>query len=322
MKKEIYVQELHNHIAQTMNQPFYLKDIIAKVSQENKKNYMELTLIDRTGIVYAKIWEENIDPNYINLKGRVVGANFIITQDKSEKIILFITHLELIEDFDHSDYINELPRDVQQKYKDLYIKYANTVTVNSYHSLLEYIIHKDLDVFVQLPATLKGNGSFNGGLIVYTMCTTVMCFQCMKSLATYNTNPDFKIPYHSELLITASLLHAVGTIKMLKPFPEAERLKESQLLSAKEHTLTYLTQCIQKMEVPMVEEERNLLFHLIACVYDDSLKPMLREGLLLKSVSKIIKSICKLEQYIHANEKEQGSIYDERLKNYLYIFSE
>lgn len=323
MEKQIYISELKKYFTQSIEQPFYLKDIIQKESSENKKPYMDLLLIDRSGSVNAKIWEENISNEYLNYKSRVVAVRALVTQDTNENITLFITHLSLVEKYQESDYINGIACEKQESYKALFVKYADMVTHKGFQCLLQFIIKNDLDTMAVLPASLKGNGNYNGGLLVYTICTTSMAYLMMKCLGTYNIHPDYTFSYQAELLITAALLHRVGVIKILKPYPDAERLKESPLLDVREHTLTFLTQRIVNGGIDLAEKDQSLLFHLICCTYEDSsIKPMIREGLLLQAASRLNTSVCRLEYFLHKNENEQGSIFDETLKNYLYIFSE
>lgn len=131
---------------------------------------------------------------------------------------------------------------------------------------------------------------------------TSIAYLIIKCLSTYNIHPDYSYSYQGELLITGVLLHRIGVLKILKPYPEAERLKESLLLDAKKHTLTYLTHCIVSGGIDLSEEDPNLLFHLICCAYEDTpIKPMIREGLLLQAANKINTSVCKSEYFLHIN---------------------
>lgn len=322
MEKQIFISDLKNHYAELLEQPFYLKDIVQKESAESSKPYLDLLLIDRTGTINAKIWEENIVPEYMDYKSRVVVVRGLVTQDANEKLMMFVTNLSIPETYQQTDYINGISCKEQEKFKSLFIKYTDMVTHKGYHGLLQYVINQDMDTLSTLPASLTKNGNYNGGLLVYTISTTSMVYLAMKCLEAYNIHPDYSIPYHGELLICASLLHRMGVIKIMKPYPEAERLRESLLLDVKEHTLTYLAQCIVSGGIDISEEDQNLLFHLICCSYENSsVKPMIREGLLLQSASRLNTSISRLEYFLNQNENEQGSIYNETLKNYIYIFS-
>ena len=72
--KKIYISHLSEHLAEELKEEFYLKEIAMNYTEENEIPYLFLKLQDKTGIVYGRIWENNIDKRYLYFKGKVIRA--------------------------------------------------------------------------------------------------------------------------------------------------------------------------------------------------------------------------------------------------------
>lgn len=72
--KKIYISHLSEHLAEELKEAFYLKEIAMNYTEENGIPYLFLKLQDKTGIVYDRIWENNIDERYLYFKGKVIRA--------------------------------------------------------------------------------------------------------------------------------------------------------------------------------------------------------------------------------------------------------
>lgn len=72
--EKIYISHLSEHMAEELEEEFYLKEIAMNYTEENEIPYLFLKLQDKTGIVYGRIWENNIDKRYLYFKGKVIRA--------------------------------------------------------------------------------------------------------------------------------------------------------------------------------------------------------------------------------------------------------
>lgn len=322
MSKDIFIKDISKHFTKTINESFYLRDIIKKQTQENKKNYLEIILQDSTGTISGTVWEENLKEEYLLYKEKIVQIKGMVIQNAGNCYQLVISTMQELEKYSLSDYVNGISEEVALKYKNLLGKYISNVKSPSYKTFLEKIFCEEPQ-FSIVPATLKGHHNYNGGLMIYTLSVTCMAKYISHSLTNYNYNPCYSLPYNDDLIITGGLLHAIGTVNMLKPFPEMKRIPESIFLSLPDLSIQYIQTAFIKYENTLSTEEQNLLLHMVGCIYENGeRKPMLREAIILREAVALQKSVAGLEYFIAFNQDQSGAYYDTRLKNYIYIQKE
>lgn len=141
------------------------------------------------------------------------------------------------------------------------------------------------------------------------------------SLSHYNMHPSCQIPYLADLLTAGALLHAVGTVEKYTPSPDMRRIPESIPLTRYELSMQYIQSAIDRYrEVEIGVEERNLLLHMVGCVYENAeRKPMLREAVILKDAVRLHEQTAMLEHFIHENREKSGVVFDPVLGNYIYV---
>lgn len=319
MSKELFIKDIANHFTNTVTTSFYLRDIQQKQTAENKKNYLEVILQDSTGLLFGTVWEEYMKEEYLSFKEKIIQVKGLVVQGTNNNYQLVISKMQELPDYELSDYVNGISEEENENYRSLLHKYIASVKSQGYKSLLENIFSQEPDFF-KVPATLKKHHSYNGGLLVYTLSVTCMAKYIAYSLAKYNRNPSYYLPYNDDLIITGGLLHAIGTINMLKPFPEMKRIPESIPLSLHEITTQFIQKAVLACGSPLSVEEQSLLFHMIGCTYEsEQRKPMLRESLILRDAVKLQKDVARLEHFLASNQEESGAYFDTALNNYIYI---
>lgn len=320
MKKKLYVTDLPSYFTRQIEELFFVRDLALEKSSVQKE-YLDLYLQDKTGTVGGIMWEEYIKKEFLHYKGRIALIKGIVVQNQKEQYEILVTSIEPAEDYDQGEFVNGLTEEDTKKYLGYLHSYIENVQSEGYRTLLQNIFSKDEALFALLPATLKKHHSYNGGLLVHTITVTSLVRYMSRTLAAYNFHPSYAIPYNSSLLVTAGLLHVIGVLKMITPFPELGRDNVSILLSQHEHTIKYMQDAFQELDSGVLsDEEKTLLLHTIGCVYEGTeRKPMLREALLLREAYHLLINVSNMEHFMSCHDSEKGSIFDAQMNNYLYL---
>ena len=320
MKKKIYVSDLSAHFTHEVEELFFIKDLILKKTS-SQKDYMDLYLQDKTGTVGGIMWEEYIKSEFLTYKGHVAKIKGMVVHNQKEQNQILVTSIELVEGYEQREFVNGLTEEETYKYFGYLHGYVENVQDEGYRTLLQLVFDKEKEKFAILPVTLKSHHNYNGGLLVYTVSVTSLARYMSRTLSVYNFHPSYNLPFDSALLVTAGLLHAIGIVRMINPFPELRRDNVSILLSQYEHTMWYLQETFQELgEEVLPEEKKTLLLHTIGCVYESTeRKAMLREAMLLREAYQLLISVSNLEYFMSCHAGEEGSIFDEHMNNYLYL---
>ena len=201
----------------------YLCKKAASMITKNGKEYMSLTIMDRTGTVDAKIWDPDSDGigdfselDYIYISGDVTVFNGSIQVN--------IRRLRKAQDGEYvpSDYLPMSPLDNDGMYNQL--KNVIETVGNPYlHSLLTAFFVEDQDfvaVFRKKSAAKTVHHGFVGGLMQHTLAVTRLCKFYTKAYPVLD----------HDLLISAALLHDIGKTREISDFPENDYTDDGQLL--------------------------------------------------------------------------------------------
>ncbi|MBQ1880545.1 MAG: HD domain-containing protein [Lachnospiraceae bacterium] len=195
----------------------------ATLTTKNGKEYMSLTLMDKTANTDAKIWEPNSDAigdfdelDYIDVQGDVTVFNGAIQVN--------IRRLRRADDgeYDPSDYLPMSPYDAEGMYTQLK-NVVETVKNPFLNRLLKSFFVEDaafVDSFRKNSAAKTVHHGFVGGLIQHTLAVTRLCKFYTKAYPVLD----------HDLLISAALLHDIGKVRELTRFPENDYSDDGQLL--------------------------------------------------------------------------------------------
>ncbi len=201
----------------------YLCKKAATLTTKNGKEYMSLTLMDKTANTDAKIWEPNSDAigdfdelDYIDIQGDVTVFNGAIQVN--------IRRLRRADDgeYDPSDYLPMSPYDAEGMYTQLK-NVVETVKNPFLNRLLKSFFIEDaafVDSFRKNSAAKTVHHGFVGGLIQHTLAVTRLCKFYTKAYPVLD----------HDLLISAALLHDIGKVRELTRFPENDYSDDGQLL--------------------------------------------------------------------------------------------
>ncbi|MBO6148933.1 MAG: HD domain-containing protein [Lachnospiraceae bacterium] len=201
----------------------YLCKHKAQAVTRNGKPYLNVILADKTGILEAKIWEPTSGAiadfevmDYIYAFGDV--SRYQGALQGSLKRVKLAHEGEYIP----ADYVPVSPFGIDTMEKEL-AAVIETVKNQYLQRLLKSIFIENKDFagrFRNSSAAKSVHHSFVGGLMQHTLAVTRLCKYYVKAYPTLN----------HDLLISAALLHDIGKIREISPFPRNDYTDDGQLL--------------------------------------------------------------------------------------------
>lgn len=318
MSDRLRSTDIPDYFTKTFSSTFLLKEISLHETRENRHPFYRLRLQDAAGTATGTIWKECMKEEYLSMPSKVVALKSLVTRDPDGNYNLIIREMSLCSEYDMSDYINGLGEQKSSEYMDLLWKLIGSVGSAPLKALLKNIFD-GISSLEKYPSTICGHHHFEGGFLVYTYSVACMAYRIACSLAQFNYP---HIAYNKDLLVAASLLHAIGTVRMLTPPQDVKRRKNAIPLSLHELTVMHIQEAVCRMGRDAPDEgSLCMLLHIIGCVYESDLrKPVLREALILKHAAQLHDRISLLEHFILKNRDKTGEIlYDSELGNYIFI---
>lgn len=317
--KKIYVSQITEHFAKEMAEEFLLKDIRLDYTKDSVIPYLHLRLEDKSGVLFGRIWDNNIEDEYLTFKGKVVKVYGEVTLNSSTpEFICF--RMELVSDAEMSCFIKGISEEETDKYLLTLRKQMSLVKNQGLYELLTTIFNGELIKFKEAPASLSLSGSYNGGLLVQTVSVTSMALQLMRSHKLYSYQPDLKIELDEELLICGSLLFGIGVSHLFTPYPQAERVGEYSLIPKEVLSIQLIEKYLSKTKEFVSIEKKHLIYHMIQNVYSkDTTGIMTREALLLNMAYHAYKRLSDQECHLSKIQDKTGPVYIQNNNHYLYL---
>jgi len=190
---------------------------------KNGKTYLNVILQDKSGTLDAKVWDPNsagieeFEPmDYIEVGGDV--SSFQGALQISVKRVRVCHEGE----YNPADYLPVSKKNIEGMYQEL-LAMIQSIKNPYLKELLEAFFVKDTDFikkFKNSSAAKSVHHGFVGGLLEHTLSVAQMCeFYCKQY-------PMLK----RDLLITAALLHDMGKIREISPFPLNDYTDDGNLL--------------------------------------------------------------------------------------------
>jgi len=186
------------------------------------KTYLSLKLQDKTGVIDGKVWEMNNDIQNFEENDFIKLDGVVLTYQNDLQIKVNRIRRSNPGEYEPSDYIPRTEKDIDALYKMLldYIK-----SINNYYIrlLMEniFIYNKEVVSAFQCHSAAKNlHHSFYGGLIEHTASVTQIC-DFLSTRYKY---------VNRDLLISTAMLHDLGKIYELSPFPDNDYTDDGQLL--------------------------------------------------------------------------------------------
>lgn len=190
---------------------------------KNGKNYLSLTLQDKTGVIDAKVWDptspgiaEFDAMDYIEVMGDVSLFNGSLQM--SVKRVRLCREGE----YNPADFLPTSSRDIEEMYQEL-LKLINRTQNEYLKALLESFFVKDesfIKKFKFSSAAKSVHHGFVGGLLEHTLSVATLSEYFAKQY------PILK----RDLLVTAAICHDIGKVRELDAFPVNDYSDEGNLL--------------------------------------------------------------------------------------------
>ena len=215
-----YISELREG---DITHDIYMCKSVQSLVAKNGKNYLSISLQDKTGILDAKVWDvtsggiEDFEAlDYIYVEGEVTVFQGTL-QLKCRRIRKCREG-----EYEPSDYLPYSRFDIETMYKKLN-EYIGMVKEPHLRKLLEGLFIEDEDfkkAFKMHSAAKSVHHGFVGGLLEHTLSVTSLCVKFAEQYSYLN----------GDLLISAALCHDIGKTKELSDMPANDYTDDGNLL--------------------------------------------------------------------------------------------
>ncbi len=191
-------------------------------SQKTGKNYLSLTLSDKTGSINGKVWDITRDIQSFS-EGDFIKIDALVHTFNNE-LQLNIRKIRRAEEgeYDEADYIPATDKDVNKLY-DRIKEFIGSIQEPYIKKLLINIFIENKEIaekFKKHTAAKAMHHNYLGGLIEHTVSVTELCEAFAGHYKSVNR----------DILIATALLHDIGKIKELSDFPAADYTDDGELL--------------------------------------------------------------------------------------------
>lgn len=246
-----YINELREdeHIVE-----YYLCKEKQSLKSKSGKTYYSLKLQDKTGTINAKVWDLNKDIQAFEQNDFIkIDGTALMYQNEMQLKVTKIRKAQEGE-YDGADYIPSTDKNVSELYDQL-LAIIDTIKDTYLKRLLKIVLidNKEISEKIKTHSAAKSmHHGYLGGLIEHILSVTQTC--------------DFlagRYKYvNRDLVLTGAVMHDIGKIYELSPFPANDYTDEGQLLGHIVIGVELATEASQQIE-NFPKETLNLLKHLI-----------------------------------------------------------
>ncbi|MCL2851611.1 MAG: HD domain-containing protein [Defluviitaleaceae bacterium] len=200
----------------------YLCKSRQSLRSKSGKAYLSLKLVDKTGMIDAKVWDMTNDIQSFE-ENDFIKIDGLVTSFQND-LQLKVTKIRKSQEGEYQpmDYIPCTDKDIASLYSQLTDVIAS-VSNPHIRELLEIIIVRDeyIKEAVQTHSAAKANHhSYMGGLLEHTLSVVGIC---------EFLSPRYKY-VNRDILIAGAILHDIAKVYELSPFPSNDYTDDGQLL--------------------------------------------------------------------------------------------
>lgn len=224
------------------------------LKSKNGKTYFSLKLQDKTGTVNAKVWDLNKDIQSFEQNDFIKIDAVALTYQN--EIQLKVTKIRRSQEgeYDPKEYIPSTDKNISELYDEL-LKIVDTINDNYLKKLLKIILIDNTVIKERIKthsAAKSMHHSYLGGLIEHILSVTQTC-EFLAGRYKY---------VNRDLVVAGAIMHDIGKIYELSPFPENDYTDEGQLLGHITIGVELATDASKQIE-NFPKDTLNLLKHLI-----------------------------------------------------------
>lgn len=293
-----YIKELRD--GEIVKEVYYCKSR-ADLKTKAGKNYVSVSLQDKTGVLDGKIWDLSSGIEHFSEKDYVmVEGNLTVFQGALQLNIRRLRKCHEGE-YDPAEYMPCSKKDIEKMYKEI-LEFVSSVKNPYLNMLLKKYFVEDSEfvkAFKSHSAAKTVHHGFIGGLLEHTLSVTKLCD------AVAGQYPIIQ----RDLLITSALFHDIGKIKELSAFPDNDYTDEGQLLGHIYLGAKIIGDSIKEIPdfpVKLANElEHCILAHHGELEFGSPKKPAIIEALALSFVDNLDAKMQSMTEFLDAGEEKQ-----------------
>lgn len=301
--KNIYVSQISDYIASMIEDEFYVVALSKSVTDKSGIPYYRLVLADKTGAITGIVWDQHMEQISENLIHTIVRIKAEVFNNKTRGVELIISEIKKVECSDISDFINRLDDQLKNKYFTTLRKMGEMVKNTSYKQLISIMISENENILKDAPLSLIGPCNYNGAVLVQIVSVTSIAVQIARSQNSL-TYPPYKkgTEIDSDLIITGTILATIGNINRFSSFPISTIAASTSLLTSELQAIQLLEKCLKNDTILISDNEKNTLYNIIHTVHNNSIKPMIREAVIIRSAYQIYNILIRMDYKTYENQ--------------------
>lgn len=293
-----YINELRD--GENVHEIYYCKSR-ADLKTKAGKNYISVSLQDKTGLLDGKIWEISNGIEHFSEKDYVlVEGQLTIFQGALQLNIRRLRKCREGE-YDPAEYMPCSKKNIDEMYQEI-LRFVSSVKNPYLSKLLNKFFVEDKDfikAFKGHSAAKTVHHGFIGGLLEHTLSVAALCD------AVALRYPIIQ----RDLLITAALFHDVGKLSELSAFPDNDYTDEGQLLGHIYIGAELIEQSARDIpDFPLklkIELKHCILAHHGELEFGSPKKPAIIEALALSFVDNMDAKLESITEILDAGEEKQ-----------------
>ena len=221
---------------------------------QSGKTYLSLVLQDKTGTISAKVWDLHKDIQNFAEKDVIKIEGIVLIYKNTPQLKITKIRKSTEGEYNESDFIPTTDKDIESLYKSI-LDFISSVSGSYVRTLLENIFVKNEHISKNIKthsAAKTLHHGYMGGLIEHVVSVTSICDFLSDKYKFINR----------DILIASALVHDIGKIYELSPFPDNEYTDEGELLGHIVIGLELITNEASKIE-GFPKETLRLIKHCI-----------------------------------------------------------
>jgi len=298
--KKFFIKDLANMVEKEIATEFLLRNV--KLSIADGRRWQDLTLSDKSGIVYGKCWSEHISDetdNYVGKIVRVVGKVELFR----EQCTLRIVRISPAETYDPADFRVTLSSyDVEQSIT-LLKKLLDEIEDPKLYSLCCAVFGMGTaryERFLEFPLTEEATHPYFGGFLKHTINVANLADM---ALTICEGSPNEVIRPDPSLVIAGALLHASGVLSQLT-LSAAEGIftDRARLLSSSTDAVLMAVCTNSRLEQEKRVTDMSALLHILEAA-NGTTPPKTKEAVIVTNAVRMSKELNSIDQIFFESDR-------------------
>jgi 3'-5' exoribonuclease len=280
------------------------------------QDYLDLVISDATGSITGKVWSDVMRKwgqdfstgDYVKVEGRVETY-----RDKNQMIVEKIRKVDPSEIPDVDALVKKSEHDPQALMAELR-EVAGTLQPPQLSELVQLVLERHGDAFMELPAAQMVHHAYQGGLIEHVVAVTRKVRAILPLEEKINGN----------IAIAGAILHDIGKVRELNP-AGAGRTPEGRLIGHVILGVNLLREAASEigvLDMPWLTElEHLLLSHHGETQFGAPVRPFTREAVLVHFIDNLDAKLKIMAEALESAEADGFAPYNKWLEGKAFVGS-